>query len=66
MKCPHCNKEVRISAIAELNMESYHETLLVKTICCGNLVNTYPAFSFYVSKYKGDKREDSFGESIDD
>jgi hypothetical protein len=67
MKCPNCNKNLRISSNAYRNLESYHPgggVVLVSSECCnyGFLLKMESKFS--ITEYTGDKKEDNWGNLI--
>jgi hypothetical protein len=35
MKCPHCNKVLKVEDYVEINLESYHNSAVATTLCCG-------------------------------
>ena len=61
MKCPCCKKQLKIPVHAELNMETYHNSAIVRTQCCHQLVQTFPKFSYTATKYDGHKEKDDWG-----
>jgi hypothetical protein len=61
MKCPHCNKEVKVPPYAWYNAENYKNAVLVKTECCGNPIVIYPKTEFDVYIYDGDRTTDDWG-----
>ena len=61
MKCPQCGKELDIPDNTYMNMQSYNQSCLTITKCCGKLVNTYPIFSYTATKYEGENTTDDWG-----
>lgn len=61
MKCPHCQKELVLGEIPELNMSRYGNRVTVATECCGKGVVATPVQSYSVSIYNGDDLEDDWG-----
>ena len=62
MICPQCSKELFISETALLNLERFHESLVVKTECCGHGVRLRHVFAFNAEAYTGDQKRDDFNE----
>jgi hypothetical protein len=46
MKCPYCEKEVKINEVVKLNLEAYGGSVRARTMCCGSLVRVYPVLTF--------------------
>jgi hypothetical protein len=61
MKCPSCNKEVSIPENTQRNVDSYHNTVLSITNCCGKGVYVSPRSGYTVTPYVGEKPEDNWG-----
>jgi len=61
MKCPHCEKELRINEVVYLNLESYRGSVIAATNCCGKGVRVSDVVRVRVSPYTGDDTEDSWG-----
>ena len=61
MKCPHCNKELKVDHVAFYNAETYRKTVTATTKCCYKLVNIAPITSFSVFKNTSGHLEDDWG-----
>jgi hypothetical protein len=64
MNCPHCKKQLNLPTNSVLNMESYGNSILTITECCGKLVTATPIISFSVNEYHGEKTCDDWGREI--
>ncbi len=64
MNCPHCNKKLDINAIPFRNAETYHNSVLSTTECCGKAIIIRPITIFEVVAYKGDRDTDDWGNKI--
>lgn len=60
MKCPHCNKTIKIADRVYLNLEYYKQRSVATTECCGGLVWVVPKFSVSITPYSGDRTEDDW------
>lgn len=61
MKCPHCDKPMRLPEAAQRNMEAYRGHVNVVTDCCGNMVIAYPVTAFHA--YRSTAKVDDWGTS---
>lgn len=64
MKCPHCNNELKVDTVVYMNADIYQRTNIIVTKCCGNPVYITPIRKYEVTKYKGDRTEDDWGNDI--
>lgn len=64
MKCPHCNEELSVPQRCLINAETYHNSVLAITNCCGKGVNIRPITKFDITAYTGTKTEDDWGEKF--
>ncbi len=64
MKCPYCTKEVEIPERAYYNVETYRDTVLTRTDCCGRGVKLACVTRFLVFKHPRRETEDDWGLSI--
>lgn len=62
MKCPACGAEARLPENSRRNMESYQQSCVTVTECCGQLVHASPVTTFRLSLAQG-KTEDDWGRS---
>lgn len=64
-QCPHCGKHLILPDIPKQNLIAYGpKTLLVHTECCNKPVNMSIKYVFTASKYKGNLKEDDWGNII--
>lgn len=63
-KCPHCDKELRVDAIATWNVDQYGNSVVSATKCCGYGVTISRVISYSVHKYNGNSTEDYWGNSF--
>lgn len=61
MKCPHCDKQIGFEPPVLRNVESYGNSQIAKTSCCGKGVTVYPQMTYIIEKYEGEKKEDNWG-----
>ena len=62
IKCPHCNKELKIAPRCYLNAETYHNVCYCTTECCNKLISLEPITKFIVEKVVNTtKTEDDWG-----
>lgn len=59
--CPACSKPLQVRDVAEYNMDSYGNPVLVSTLCCRTLLTLYPVRSFNVRPYHGKETSDDWG-----
>jgi hypothetical protein len=58
MRCPHCNKTLKLSKAAELNASSLDCMVIAKTKCCGKGVSTSPIRTYTVKPVEGPGTDD--------
>lgn len=61
MKCPYCNKQMKVPNRAWHNADSYSHSVRVTTECCGNIVLITPVRSYEVCPYTGQATVDDWG-----
>jgi len=64
MKCPRCDREVKIADVVFLNAEAYRNTNLATSECCGKAFIVRPVMTYDIVEYTGTKTEDDWGNSI--
>ena len=63
MKCPHCEKELDLLELADLNCEVYGGYPTSVTACCGNIVQCQRKIiiSFHIPYNHEELKEDLWG-----
>ena len=61
MKCPCCNKSLKLAPYVFYNVTKYNKSAIATTECCGKLIKVYPHLSITVKPYEGNKTEDDWG-----
>jgi len=64
MKCPQCNKELKLAPFVYRNVETYDNIVVKVTQCCKKPVTVSRVVNFSVTAYSGDKTEDDWGIKI--
>lgn len=64
MKCPQCNKELKIPSFVYGNVEAYDNAVVKVTECCEKPVRVSRVTSFSVSAYSGEMEYDDWGTKI--
>lgn len=68
MKCPNCEKELKINSGAYRNLEAYHQgggVVLVSSECCNSGFILRSRVTFSITEYTGEKKEDDWGNKIE-
>lgn len=65
MNCTHCNKPLKIPNRVYYNCDTYDETCVSVTNCCGKMVVVRPVRTYNISKYTGDRTEDDWGVPVE-
>lgn len=58
MRCPCCNKELRLSTNTELNIDSYVKSCCSITECCGQMIYIVPRVTYSANPAPQRKQDD--------
>lgn len=61
MKCPACEKVLKVPDGVLSNVSEYRNTVISVTECCGQFISITGEETFHVSKYTGEDIEDAWG-----
>lgn len=64
MECPKCKKELQINDRVFMNIETYGNSAVTISECCGSAFNVKRKISFQIDEYKGNKTKDDWGIEI--
>ena len=58
LKCPHCNRDLKIPNRAYHNVEAYRKPLKVTTICCNKIIELAAKITFRAEIVAGNNWDD--------
>ena len=64
MKCPNCNKRLKIDEGVLRNVETYQQSQISVANCCGYGVSIYPNMKYIVEPYTGSNKIDNWGKPM--
>lgn len=62
MKCPHCNKKLKVAEHVVDNVETYRSPALAATLCCGKPIIARLRTMVVFSVAQTDRTEDDWGD----
>lgn len=66
MKCPHCNKKLKVAEHVVDNVETYRSPALAATLCCGKPIIARLRTMVVFSVAQTDRTEDDWGNSFEE